>query len=228
LKELYKINDKKISVVPHGISIKNSSTPCACLGMLTSLIEGKRIILYFGFLSKRKGVEYLLRAFRTVTINCSDCILIIAGDSLPKHGESYRAKLELLKHNLGLGDKVLFTGFLENECVDYLFSKATIFVLPYTFSPSASGPLSTAIQNGLPTIATEIGYFKSFLTNNFDALLVPPCDDESLANAILELLTNEELAHKLSKNIIRKAEQNTWQNVSKMTLDVYSTLIQGV
>jgi glycosyltransferase involved in cell wall biosynthesis len=221
LKNLYKMPENKIAIIAHGVSPCKSITSSTKNEELATKLQDKKIVLFFGFLSPRKGVEYLLQAFKNVTIDYTNCVLIVAGDA-PKQYINYKKRLKAMTSELGLQEKVIFTGFVENEVADYLFSRALIFVLPYTFSSAASGPLSTAMQNGLPIIATRTYYFQDVLKNNYDSLLVPPSNCEFLAKAILKLLEDETLRQKFSTNIRKKAEQSSWRKIAKMTVELYA------
>jgi glycosyltransferase involved in cell wall biosynthesis len=152
--------------------------------------------------------------------------LVIAGFE-PDYYKSYQKKLEALTLEMGLGHKIIFTGFIAEDIAHTLFSMAEVVVLPYAYSLSASGPLSIAIQHRKPIVATKTTFFKETLKEDYNALLVPPMDSESLAVAIEKLLSDASLRERLSKNINFEAEICSWDKVGKATLEAYTSICEG-
>jgi glycosyltransferase involved in cell wall biosynthesis len=128
---------------------------------------------------------------------------------------------------MNLDHKVLFTGFIEDEDAHTLFSMAEIIVLPYTYSVSASGPLSIAIQHRKPIVATKTDFFNDFLTDGYDALLVSPMDYDGLAQAIEKLLTDNSLKERFSQNIDSEIQKSSWKQVAETTLKTYFQVIKS-
>jgi glycosyltransferase involved in cell wall biosynthesis len=222
--ECYRIRENKVVVIPYGSSICRPTVAGINSHNLSSRLNNKRIILYFGFLSPRKGIEYLLRAFKKIVDGYPNCMLVIGGDA-PAYYKGYRKELEALTSSLGLEENVLFTGFVANEVANFLFSISEIVVLPYTFSAGASGPLSTAFQHHKAIIATKTQYFAHVLEDGQNALLVPPRNSEELARAIVRLLEDESLRKKFAKNIQEKAEKTSWAKVAQTTAQLYQKLL---
>jgi glycosyltransferase involved in cell wall biosynthesis len=226
LVEHYGIQEDKISVIQHGVSSDKKLTGNEESDKLASRLHDRRIVLFFGVLSPRKGLEFLLEAFAKVVRQCQECLLVIAGEE-PVYCRGYKKRLQSLAGSLGLEGQVLFTGFISNEAVHCLFELSEVVVFPYTFSASASGPLSTALQYHKPIIATKTRYFLHVLEDGEDSLLVSPQNSDELAEAMMRLLEDGSLRTKLSRNAEKKAKKYSWRNVAQMTVDTYEKLLDS-
>jgi glycosyltransferase involved in cell wall biosynthesis len=224
--QYYKIPEDKLRIIPHGVVNDKPKISKAKLESWNSLLQDKKIVLYFGVLSPRKGLEFLIRSYNDVYRKYPESVLVIAGFE-PDYYRTYSRSLKTLTESLGLSGKVFFTGFVHDEDVHALFSLAEIIVLPYVYSVSASGPLSITIQYTKPLVATKTSFFTDVLTNEVDAILVSPRDSGQLAEAINRLLGNSLLKEALSENLTFKAQSFSWQKIAKDTLSIYFDLLRG-
>ncbi len=215
--EDYKISECKVSVIPHGVS--SMDEVCKNTLARSNLID-KKFILYFGVISPRKGLEYLIEAYKQVETVCPDCVLMIAGAE-PSY---YKGYTDSLKSLVAKTDKIIFTGFVPDEELYTLFSKAEIVVLPYPISVSASGPLSLAIQFRKPIIATKTEFFNDVLSDGYDAVLAEPANSYDLAHKIIQIIKDKNLSSRLSKNIKFKADEYSYEKIANLTLDLYTNL----
>jgi glycosyltransferase involved in cell wall biosynthesis len=209
-------------VIPHGVPEEKLDVSPYLLNHWRRKICGKGIILFSGVLSPRKGIEYLLQAISKQDTD-KRIKLVIAGAESPTY-RGYGDKLRVLASELRISDKVIFTGFVTEPSLHALFAIATIVVLPYVCSVSACGPLSLAIQNGKPVVATATEYFREELENGKTALLVPERDSDALAKAIDALVTDTGLRERLAYNIRLNAKTKSWTKVAQMTFELYQEL----
>jgi len=208
----YRINTQKIDIIPHGISTDRK------VSMVKKWKDfGSRIVLNFGVITPRKGLETLISAFANLDVD--DAKLVIAGREMPYYVGYFDKIKELVKKH-GIEDRVLFTGFLPDKEVHYLFEKAEIVVIPYHVCISASGVLSYAVQHAKPTIVTETEFFMEELSRS-ESLFVPVDDVNELKNAMEQLLKNGALKNEFSKQIALKAKANNWEKVAQKHLEVY-------
>lgn len=208
----YLINPNKIIVIRHGIETNRN----ADVSSTWANLEG-RIILNFGVITPRKGLETLILAFSK--LNTPDIVLVIAGREMPYY-EGYAEKIKQLARECGVENKVVFAGFLSDKELHYIFEKAEFVVLPYSVSISASGALAIAIQHCKPTIVTETEFFMEELAMD-EAIFVPIDNVEELKLAMETLMQSKELRNYLSEALEKKLGRNSWENVAKQTLEVY-------
>ncbi|PTD94186.1 hypothetical protein C9439_03825 [archaeon SCG-AAA382B04] len=175
-------------------------------------------ILFFGFLSNGKGVEYLIEAMNKVKRKFN-VDLEVVGSPHPEdeQGESYLKYLKKKVRDLRLEDCISFTGFLEEPKLNEKIKKAKICVFPYTREGEGiheCGPLNKVAGYGKPVITTE-----NILKSEKVALEVPPKDSDSLNDAICKLLSNKDLRKKLGFKSWEFA--TSWKSAAKKHKKLY-------
>ncbi|GGG48486.1 glycosyltransferase family 4 protein [Bizionia arctica] len=105
-----------------------------------------------------------------------------------------------------------------------LLENSDAFVLP-TFREGFSRVLLEAAAVGLPIISTNVTGVRDFTRHNQEAILIEPQDSESLADAMIEIATNKELADKLAKNALIHVKLFSLENVSKQYITIFNTAI---
>lgn len=175
---------KKIDVVYNGGGNPNK--------LLNKKISDKKTILYIGRLSRPKNVDLLIEAFSLCELDCVE--LIIAG---PDFGA-----FEYLKQktkNLGLEKKVIFKGRVSEEIKFQLLSRASVFVHP-SLTDVFAITLIEAAQIGIPCIAFDVGANSEIIENGVTGILAENHTPDSLSKAILDILSHDDLAAKISEN----------------------------
>jgi glycosyltransferase involved in cell wall biosynthesis len=171
---------------------------------------------------KYKGLDYLLKSLVKVKKEIPQIKLIVGGKG--KLLPFYQAKSK----NLGLMNNVEFVGFIpEEKLLDY-YNQCQAFVLPSTSSIQEGFGIVAleALACAKPVISTEIvGVAKDIKNNNLGAI-VPPCDSNSLAEAIIEVISNASNSNKMGKRGRKLVEKNyTWLSVAKSTERIYLDLL---
>lgn len=220
LVEHYDIPPSKVVVVPHGVDLWDPSGSIA--GPASKVWSNP--ILYFGVLSPRKGIESLLKAFALLSGRRKDCDLLLAGAS-PPYYRGYEAALKDQAARLGLNDKIHFLGAVDNAQAHQLFERTKFVILPYSYNVSASGVLSWAIGHGVPVIVSNNEYFREELSQGDFGLMVTPEDPESLANAMENLLSREDLRMSLSAGAREAGRTRSWNEIASKTIEYYQRMI---
>ncbi len=183
------VDEKKFTTIPIGVDTSKFSPEVPPLDRF----RGGRNILFLGRLEKRKGVEYLLRAFELIKREISDSKLIIAGDG-PERGT-----LEALAEDLKLRD-VLFEGYIDEKEKPRYYASADVCVFPALYGESFGVVLVEALASGKPVIAfANEGY--SFVLKNMPESLVEVGDVKGLAEGVVRVLGGEE-----EKGIVSKSK----------------------
>lgn len=157
------------------------------------------VLLFFGRVSRYKGVELLLEAIRNVPENLYGK-LVIAGEWL------YRNTTEYNPDKVTIIDKRLST----EEIKRYL-ALSDIIVLPYT-EATQSGVATLAINYLIPSIATETGAFREQL-NDSTTLFIRP-DARELAAAITQLLENPQRLDSMKKALEKLRAEYSWEKIT--------------
>jgi glycosyltransferase involved in cell wall biosynthesis len=224
LERAYSGNSERICHIPIGVEeVPTKVVP----GKWTKLLARKKVILFFGYLGERKGVEYLVRAFREVSMYHADWTLVVAGGVLPYSGP-YVGRLTKLISDLGIEERTIFlttTPFPPDELHE-LFHLAEFVVLPYTMSISGSLVLSFAMQHGKPVVASDLGVLSEEIGYGQVGLLCKPADATDLFKAMDNLIADPYKREKFALNMKQKALSRNWPWVAQKTYELYLSVSQ--
>lgn len=144
-----------------------------------------------GRLERWKGHEILLRAMTQVVDAVPNAKGVVVGDSVP-HEPHYGDELLALRGELGLGDRILFSGFRPD--IPTVMSALDVVVLASVAPEPFGRVLIEAMAAGKPVVATDAGAVREIVDDGVQGLLVPPEDVSALASAIIHILTRPDLA----------------------------------
>lgn len=220
------IDPKKISMLPNAIDpgelFKMDSGTFKADNPRNSFLQGlngKRIIMFVGPVIQRKGVEYLIKSIPKVLRKTGDnSVFVLVG------GGDFLNQARQLTTEMQINDHVIFTGRLTEEELIETYRCADLFVLP-SLSEGLPTSILEAMYFGLPVVATDIPGVKDHFKDV--ALLVPPKNEDRLAEAIVKLLDDEELRRRLSKageELVKR--KYTWDVVAREYEKVYIELLR--
>lgn len=164
-------------------------------------------LLSVGRLAPYKGQDVLLKAMRQLRDRGIEVELTLVGDVFGEQ-MAYKHELEALSKELGLDDRVRFTGFVP-DVAPYL-AKADIFILPSTRPEGLGLVVLEAMAAGLPVVATSGGGVAEVINDGVDGILVRPGDHVSLADAVASLVSDRFL----SKNLALKGFETATRDFS--------------
>jgi len=144
----------------------------------------------------RKGQEFLIQAAAQLQTQGKPIKLLLAGGPAPGAEDHYE-RMRQLAGQLGLADRVVFTGELANPRPAYV--AMDIFVLPSAQPEPFGGVVMEAMSLGLPVIGTHLGGTPDQIAEGETGFLVPPADPEALAAALLRLIENPPLRISLAQ-----------------------------
>ncbi|MFH1691409.1 MAG: lipopolysaccharide heptosyltransferase II [Candidatus Omnitrophota bacterium] len=187
----------------------------------TPSLEGKRepVVAVVGRVTPIKGQLYFLKAFARVLRSVSFVkAWIIGGVSSGK--EHYQEELVAWVRRLGLKDAVRFLG--NRRDIPELLSEVDLLVMPSVAQEAFGRVIVEAQASGVPVIATKVGGVVEIIKDGQTGLLVYPRDVESLAEAMVRILTNPSFACQLAINARKNVEENySLEKMAKDTLKVY-------
>jgi glycosyltransferase involved in cell wall biosynthesis len=209
----------RIVVIPNGIDLARVARAVGHRAA-PPLADGHvPVIGTIGRLSVKKGQVDLLEAAARVFEHERAARLRLVGDG------PLRAALEERARELGIADRVEFTGRIE-EGVRAL-ADLDVFVLPSHMEGMSNGLLE-AHAAGLPVIATDVGGNAEVTRDGVTGLVVPPRDPLALADAILRLLKDRARARAMAAaGQARIAEEFTVQRMVSRLERLYSGLLDG-
>lgn len=213
----FKDIDSRIDVVPHGIGRRESLE----LGHARQRLGGnaEKYVLFFGYVSRHKGLELLLDAVESLQAEGENISVIVAGGEHPKLStdSDYRSYYSELKKRARDLRHVVWHGFAAEDELPLIFSAADLGVFPYKTRQAASGAVTDCIAFGLPFIVSE--RFKN--NKQFNGLTFDLNADD-LAKKIKEMLTQRA---RVKAEIERWQDEYSWEKSAKSQLALYNGML---
>ncbi|MGH9921549.1 MAG: glycosyltransferase, partial [Nitrososphaerales archaeon] len=175
-------------------------------------------ILYVGAVSRHKGIDLLIQAFKIIESARPYLHLTLVGK-----GKWFSYCKSLVK-KLQIEDKVTFTGYVDNQELKEIYSGADVFVHPARWNEPFGMTLLEAMSYGIPCIVSDtvspeiVG----------DAGLIFKHEDvEDLAEKLMMLITNEDLQGRLRHNCDKVLRRYEIDLIAKRIANVYHDLIEN-
>ncbi len=173
--------------------------------------DGDKYVLFLGRITAQKGPEYFIHAAKRVAERLPDVKFVLAGS-----GDLAMRMIDLAA-GLGIGDRVLFTGFLRGEDVDRVFAMADCYVMPSVSEPFGIAALE-AMSHDVPVILSKTSGASEVLKH---VLKVDFWDTEEMASRIIAVLTRPALAETLREHGPAELARLTWSQAAESCEGVY-------
>ena len=216
-----KRHQAKIRLVPPGVDLSRFNPNIGVNAELLRRYAGERVILFVGSISKshqHKGLNVLIEAFRKVNIQHPETRLVIVGKG---NGlDMYKS----MAAATGVAEKIEFTGYVNDEKLAQYYRLASVFAMPSTNRSEGFGmTYIEASAAGTPVVGCSVGGVPYAIKHNETGLLAEPNSVESLCNALLRILEDDELACRLGEaGSARAAREFGWSLVGQSTLEIFS------
>jgi glycogen(starch) synthase len=202
----YGIPASKIRVVHNGIDEETMPKSGGWLPRLRQLkAAGFKIVLFLGRVTLQKGPDYFVRVAKRVTERNPKVMFILSGSG------DMEGSIMQLAAQLGVSDKVLFTGFVSGPERYEMYSAADLFAMPSVSEPFGITPLE-AMKTGTPVLVSKQSGISEVVKH---ALKVDFWDVDEMANKILSLVEHPGLSQTLRENAMIEADQLTWMEAGK-------------
>ena len=210
----------KINVVPNGINLNNFNGIDRDYDFRRQYaMDNEKIILYLGRLVYEKGVQHLISAMPKILSNYHDAKLIIAGKG------GMLDELKAQANNMGLANKVYFTGYLSGKQVQKMYKCADVAVFPSTYEPFGIVALE-AMLAGVPTVVSDIGGLNEIVDHRVNGMKSYAGNPNSIADSVLSLLFDAGLASNCAKKAKQKVkEEYNWNKIAQDTHYIYEKAI---
>lgn len=204
------------SIIPNGV---DTSHFCPEVTPLKDFRDGKLNILFVGRLEKRKGLNYLLKAYRLIKTEMPGTRLIVVGP-----GTRLRRGYQRMVKKQGLED-VVFTGGVPYAELPRYYQSADVFCSPATGGESFGIVLLEAMSVGKPIVASDIEGYNELVTSGIHGLLVPSRDENALAQALLTLLRDKSRCQQMGEQGRLKAQAYDWKTISRRIVSYYEEVL---
>ena len=212
------IDENKIVEIPLGSSEPEILDKNECKAKLE--VSGMKIITIFGFVSHNKGHDLIIEILPKLD---EDIVLFVAGGARTRDQEKYKKSLENQVSSLGLENRVKFFNFVDKKDLPIVASATDLFIYPYRWIV-ASAALSLGLSYRVPTITSDLSYFKE-IKDRYDCIeLFENGNKQDLFNKIKHLLKDKERQDYLKKKCEEFYNETSWKSVAIKTSNIYSEL----
>lgn len=211
---------RPIYVLPFGVDLREfQQEPDWDARRALNIPEGAPLLLHAGRIAREKNLRFLLRAFREMLRHEPELWLVLTGDG------PQRPELESYVKELGISDRVIFTGYLPREQLIALYKQADLFI--FASKTETQGlVLVEAMAAGTPVVALgALGVVEVVRDGKNGVLLDPEIGPEGYVAAVLELLHDEERRERLAQGARETAEELSAQRSVRRILEIYQDLI---
>jgi len=221
IRRIYNLPDDKISVIFPAIADHFRPAPTEnILHVLDRYNIPDRYIIHVGRIDKKKNLTMLVRAFaRYLDRNLSDVNLVLVGEDYAK---SLDTKLRPTIKELGLEEKVIFTGKVPDDDLPALYSGAFATVFPSIHEGFGLAPIE-AMACGCPVIGHSAGAFKEVAGDS--ALILDSIGIESLADGLSQIIEDNMLRQELQERGILRAANFKPDQTASQTLQLYEEVV---
>jgi glycosyltransferase involved in cell wall biosynthesis len=229
LTTIYNVDKSKVVYIEHGVPDlqfnKHESKK-------EFNLQNKKVLLTFGFISRNKGIETVIKALPKVIKKYPEVLYMVLGKTHPNvlrySGEEYRIYLQQLVKSLKLGEHVFFLNeFLNQKELFKYLSASDIYVTPYLNEAQVtSGTLSYAIGVGSAVVSTPYWHATDLLAEGRGRLFNFN-DSGGLSDILLELLDKPDVLEMLRQKAFNYGKEITWPKTGEKYRSVAEEIFSG-
>ncbi len=218
---IFELPAGKVDVIPNGVAVRDFALPADEVARLRQEVcPDARMVLFAGRLEYEKGVQTVLHTLLQLNIDVGPVHFFIAGTG------TYSAELRRMVDELGVGDHVTFTGFLEDEALRAHYAAADVAVAPSIYEPFGLVAIES-MACGTPVVVGDTGGLREIVAAGDSGLRVTPDDPDALAHALARVLTDDALAERLVAGAAKVIhERYEWSRVAERTVQTYRDAIE--
>ncbi|MBN2132578.1 MAG: glycosyltransferase family 4 protein [Sedimentisphaerales bacterium] len=209
----YGIAPEKVEVVYNGVERSGQWS-----FVDTSIKREEKLVLFLGRITMQKGPEYFLQAAKRVLEVMDNVRFVMAGS-----GDMMYRSVELAA-GLGIGHRVLFTGFLRGDDVHKIYRLADLYVMPSVSEPFGIAPLE-ALDNDVPVLISKQSGVSEVLRH---ALKVDFWDVNEMANKIVAVLKYAPLRMTLRNHGNFEVRRLRWKDAARNCIRIYQEMLVAV
>lgn len=228
LMEHYDAGEQKIAIIPCGFSdaefypIKKEIAR-----RITRLPQNDHILLQLGRMVPRKGIDNVIRSLAHLPECNKNYRLVIVGGERELEKSSEYQRLMGIAAELGVQNKVEFTGRKDRKMLKYYYAAADIFITTPWYEPFGITPLE-AMACGTPIIGADVGGIKYSVADDITGALVPPNDPSALAQKVNDILSDPYRLEEMGQKAIEHVNTNfTWKKVAEQVSGLYREAISS-
>jgi glycosyltransferase involved in cell wall biosynthesis len=194
-----------------------SEPPLAMEAKKPDVVNDEPFILYVGTAFPHKNLENLIKAFEIINASQPELKLVLAGKR-----ERFYKLLEKLADQSPARPSVVFTGWVEDSELKWLYQHAQAYVFP-SLSEGFGLPGLEAMVHGCPVISSNATCLPEVYGDA--AVYFDPENPEEMAAKIIEVISSEKLRQSLIEKGYVQAKKYSWRRMAQQTLDIFKTFL---
>jgi len=220
VRNIFSLPEDKIRIVHNGVDIDKFKGLHKDFGFRRNYAsDNEKIVFFVGRLVHEKGVHVLMDAIPKILSYYNDVKFVIAGKG------PQLDYLRMKTAEMGISQKVYFTGYISDEDLARLYKCCDIAVVPSLYEPFGIVALE-GIVAGVPVVVSDTGGLGEIVEHGRDGMKFYTGNSNSLADCILELLFNPDKVSEIVKNAYEKAARLYDRRIISMrTLEVYREIL---
>lgn len=217
LKRIFQVPEDKLSVIFNGVRSQDFADVHSDLDQWRRKFAKpqEEIVFYVGRHVYEKGIDLLLTAAPKILAERPQTKFVIAGTG------PVQADLKRQAENLGLGEKVIFPGFIDDRDRNSLYRLAEVAVFPSRYEPF--GIVALEAMAGLaPVVVSDVGGFAETVEHGQNGLTFYAGNANSLADNLLNVLQDKALANGLKERALKDLTSKfDWREIARQTIHSY-------
>ncbi|MBE3101169.1 MAG: glycosyltransferase family 4 protein [Firmicutes bacterium] len=218
----FQLQKDKISIVHNGVRVEDfaSNDPSQQFrGKYAA--ENEKIIFHIGRIVQEKGLQVLIDAIPLLLKDFQAFKVVIAGkgpflDTIKKHAAE-----------LGIEDKIYFTGFIDDATRNMLFRASDAAVFPSLYEPFGIVALE-GMAARIPVVVSDTGGLRETIEQEKDGLKFSSGSSKDLAAKLLYVLKNPEQSKKMAENGYKKVKNSySWSDISDRVICIYNEVLNN-
>ncbi len=207
----------EFKIIPNGVDVERFRPD---LEPIPELAE-RPTVLFVGRLEPRKGLRFLLRAFPKILERVPEAQLVVVGTGLKAMRAYYK---QFIPDEIE--DRIKMVGFVLPEELPRYYASASVFCSPATSGESFGIVLLEAMASGTPVVASDIPGYRCVLEDGVQGFLAKPEDPDDIADKILRVLEDPDLAKRMGEAGRQKALHYSWARIAQEIEAVYNEALE--
>ncbi len=214
---LFDIHPDAVTIIPNGVE-PEQFYPLPEEPSL-EIDPEEKVVFTLGRLVPEKGLWHLMNCFPMVLESIPEARLYIGGRGPQKN------LLEQTAEELGIEDRVVFTGFLRDKQRNYIYNRASVAVFPSLYEPFGIVALE-AMATRTPVIVSDVGGLAEIVADKQTGLKVTSGTEIELAQAIISIFKDRNMTEQLVENAALLVESiYNWNVIAQSTKNVYEKVL---
>lgn len=221
LQHVFQVPDDKVRIIPNGVNTSSFQQKNRSHRREDYASPDEQIVLYVGRLVREKGVHVLIDAIPRVLKYRPNTKFVVAGRG------PYENTLRNQAAMMGISNRIYFTGYVNDDLRNNLYSWASVAVIPSLYEPFGIVALE-AMAAQAPLVISDTGGLGEIVRHGLDGLKAYPGNSQSLADMILWLLNDRGLAENMKRQAYLKVQREyNWLEIARQTREIYRDILNA-